>query len=111
MQDAATPWVLMSNERPQIELDVGSVGGKAASLLRLLAMQFAVPEFFVLTSQAYRRNAGGSLCENDRTRIAGAFHALGGDAHEYAVRSSGVAEDSVEFSYAGVFDTILEVRG
>jgi pyruvate,water dikinase len=111
MHGPSTSAVVMSSEMPQHELEVASVGGKAASLFRLLGMQFPVPEFFVLTAEAYRRNAGGTLCEDDRARIARAFRALGADAYEYAVRSSGVAEDSADFSYAGVFDTILEVRG
>ena len=102
---------VISSAASSHDWDVALVGGKAASLFRLLTMQFAVPEFFVLTADLYRISADGILSKEARERIAEAYQALGGDAFDYAVRSSGVAEDSADFSFAGVFDTILEVRG
>lgn len=104
------PDVISSAGAPR-EWEAALVGGKAASLFRMLAMQFPVPEFFVLTADLYRSHADGKLSRDARARVASAYESLGGDASEYAVRSSGVAEDSADFSFAGVFDTILEVRG
>ena len=91
--------------------DVASVGGKAASLFRLLELGFVVPPFFVLGAEAYRRSSTGRLGEAERASVRAAWEELGGDTFACAVRSSGVAEDSADFSYAGVFDTVLEVRG
>jgi pyruvate,water dikinase len=89
----------------------GAVGGKAASLLRLMARGFRVPPFFVLTADAYRLSPDGCLPGALRADVLQAWQSLGGDAHAYAVRSSGLAEDSADFSFAGVFETVLDVRG
>ncbi len=87
---------------------VEDVGGKAASLFRLHALGAAVPPFFVLTADAAR---GVSLPEGIRSAVRQAWNDLGGDRYRYAVRSSGAAEDSAGHSFAGVFETILNVRG
>lgn len=102
---------LISSSRSPTVKDALSVGGKAASLFRLLDLGFPVPTFFVLTAEAYRRNVGGKLGELERAEVCRALEALDGDAFAHAVRSSGLAEDSADFSYAGVFDTFLDVRG
>jgi len=87
---------------------VEDVGGKAASLFRLHALGCAVPPFFVLTTAATR---GGVLTPEMRDAVLQAWNALGGERYSYAVRSSGAAEDSSGHSFAGVFETILDVRG
>jgi pyruvate,water dikinase len=84
------------------------VGGKAASLFRLHALGCPVPPFFVLTADATR---GGTVTPQIRDAVLSAWASLGGGAHEYAVRSSGVAEDSADNSFAGVFETYLNVHG
>lgn len=83
---------------------IEDVGGKAASLFRLHALGANVPPFFVLTAHT-------ALTDETRKAIIEAWQALGGDRYSYAVRSSGVAEDSASHSFAGVFDTILDVQG
>lgn len=84
------------------------VGGKAASLFRLHALGCPVPPFFVLTAEAV---SAQTMTPHIREAVLAAWEQLGGDAHEYAVRSSGVAEDSADNSFAGVFETYLNVRG
>lgn len=101
---------ISSSSRPTIT-DSSEVGGKAASLFRLLELGFQVPQFFVLTAAAYRVGAGEHLDATSLAEVRAAVEMLGGDNHAYAVRSSGLAEDSADFSYAGVFDTVLDVRG
>jgi pyruvate,water dikinase len=93
------------------ETGVESVGGKAASLFRLVELNCQTPPFFVLTADAYRADGGTSLSSATRELVLAAWADLGGPEHAYAVRSSGVAEDSVGNSFAGVFDTVLDVRG
>jgi rifampicin phosphotransferase len=90
-------------------VDPEMVGGKAASLFKLIASGFDVPSFFVLTAAAHRRTTRGSIDPELRASIDAAVAALGGADHAYAVRSSGLAEDSADHSYAGVFDTFLDV--
>ena len=83
--------------------DVAEVGGKAASLGELMAADVRVPDGVVLTVE------GVGLPADERNRqIASAVESLGDGP--FAVRSSGVAEDGAERSYAGMFETVLGVR-
>jgi len=91
--------------------DTLSIGGKAASLFALLAHGFHVPPFFVLATSAYRSATDGRVPGELRTSILDAWHSLGGMQCTCAVRSSGIAEDSADNSYAGIFDTVLDVAG
>src|SRR5712692_9296816 len=74
-----------------------AVGGKARGLAKLTAAGFSVPEGFVAMPDA----------PNDA--IVAAYRVLG--AGPVAVRSSADEEDSVTRSYAGQFDTFLDVSG
>lgn len=90
--------------------DVEAVGGKASSLFRLIALGARVPPFFVLTAEAFRAHPGGKLSAATRAQVLAVLGELGRDGR-FAVRSSGIAEDSADNSFAGVFDTILDVEG
>ncbi len=118
--------------------DRSLVGGKAASLAQLAALGAPVPPAFALTTGAYaafaasiglpRRDADlvtdalpqlragimdGPLPASVVEAIARGFEAfageLGGTA-SLAVRSSGTSEDSAASSFAGLHDTVLDVR-
>lgn len=102
---------LVSTSEASSVVDASEVGGKAASLFRMLQLGLRVPPFFVITAAAHRTSANGKVEAALRTEIVQALQRLGGDSSAYAVRSSGLAEDSADFSYAGVFETILDVRG
>ncbi len=83
--------------------DAADVGGKAANLGELLASDVRVPDGVVLTVE------GVEMPPDERRQlIASAVQSLGGGP--FAVRSSGVAEDGAERSYAGMFETVLDVR-
>ncbi len=114
------------------------VGGKGASLSRLAALGAPVPPAFALTTHAYRHFAAlhGLPCRASdvaddelpalRALIADAalpapilgvvadgyraFRARAGSDVALAVRSSATAEDSEAFSFAGLHDTVLDVR-
>jgi phosphoenolpyruvate synthase/pyruvate phosphate dikinase len=81
-------------------LDRSAVGGKAAVLAELSAAGFAVPAGVVV------RPAGRDDPSLD-DRLTGAAHRLGVD--RFAVRSSGTAEDLPDASYAGLYQSYLEV--
>lgn len=84
--------------------NVALVGGKAASLGELINARLPVPPGFVITTTAYRQGLTAQL----EAEILAAFDALG---HErVAVRSSAVAEDSEDASWAGQLETKLNVR-
>ena len=114
------------------------IGGKAASLGRLASLGAPVPPALALTTRAYAEFAGANALPRsvaDITpielptlrasimtaplpgSIAGAIahvheiFAMGReDVPSLAVRSSGTAEDSAAFSFAGLHDTVLDVR-
>jgi pyruvate,water dikinase len=120
-----------------LELNVmqyAECGGKAAQLARLAAAGFSVPSGFCVTSGAYREHLR-------RSRVAagydeGSFEVAQrllrsaeldpllveeiGDNYRrltalqpspVAVRSSSTAEDLAEHSFAGLYDTVLDVNG
>ncbi|WP_086663254.1 PEP/pyruvate-binding domain-containing protein [Lentzea kentuckyensis] len=78
--------------------DLAAVGGKGASLARLVRAGLPVPAGFHLTTRAYRERSMEGVLE--------AFRALGGPV---AVRSSATAEDLPDLSFAGQHDTVLDV--
>jgi len=73
------------------------IGGKAESLLRLKRAGFQVPQFFVALK-------GASDAE-----ILRAFDEVFEPSTVVAVRSSALGEDSMEHSFAGQFDSFLEI--
>ena len=77
----------------------GTAGSKAAVLGELLARGFPVPPGFVVFG------APGSA--DDTTALIEAARGFGGD--RFAVRSSGTAEDLTGASFAGQYETYLDV--
>jgi pyruvate,water dikinase len=82
--------------------DAAEVGGKAASLGELLASGARVPDGVVVIVAAAELPA-----RDRRSLLDAAILDLG--AGPFAVRSSGVAEDGMDRSYAGMYETVLEV--
>jgi hypothetical protein len=77
-----------------------AVGGKAEGLVRLLGYGLSVPPGFVVTG-ATTGNLPDDLDEQYRRIGAG----------KVAVRSSAIGEDSGEASFAGQYETVLNVEG
>jgi phosphohistidine swiveling domain-containing protein len=91
--------------------DPALAGAKAARLAQLVAAGFPVPEGFVVTTEGFARYAG-----DDRALADCLVPALAAAAAELgdvplAVRSSSSAEDLDDASYAGMYETVLGVRG
>ncbi|MDO3409864.1 PEP/pyruvate-binding domain-containing protein [Saccharibacillus sp. CPCC 101409] len=126
------------NLRDAASADPELAGGKAANLAKLLQAGFPVPEGIVVTTSAtsaYEAGLngpedGGNTAETEEARRGArmrqaalsmpfdpAVKALLGRELErlgsaaFAVRSSGVAEDLGGASFAGQYDTFLDVRG
>jgi len=82
--------------------DAAEVGGKAASLGELIAAGVRVPDGVVL--------AAGSADLTAEERGSLLFVGAGNlGIGPFAVRSSGVAEDGVERSFAGMYESVLDV--
>jgi pyruvate,water dikinase len=82
--------------------DAPEVGGKAASLGELLASGARVPDGVVLPADAADLTA-----EARDALLAGAIAGLG--PGPFAVRSSGVTEDGADHSFAGIYESVLDV--
>jgi YidC/Oxa1 family membrane protein insertase len=88
---------------------VSGCGGKATRLAALLEAGLPVPEGFVVRGRAIESwKKTGAWSSVGRERIFREHARL--SAEKVAVRSSGLNEDGSDKSYAGVFESILEVR-
>ncbi|MGZ4172501.1 MAG: PEP/pyruvate-binding domain-containing protein [Solirubrobacteraceae bacterium] len=82
--------------------DAGEVGGKAAGLGELIAVGARVPDGVVLIAAVADMTA-----DEREPLLRAAADELG--AGPFAVRSSGVSEDGADASYAGMYETVLNV--
>jgi len=95
--------------------DVELTGVKAAMLARLTRSGYSVPNGFVITVPALAGLGEGNdgsppqLPEPLRAALREALAA--GEEQAWAVRSSAVAEDTATASFAGQYETFLDVRG
>jgi len=83
------------------KLTQAQLGGKGYNLQKLIEWELNVPETFVITSEEL-----SALPSAKDVLISSAV----ATSKKYAVRSSGVGEDGNENSFAGVFDTVLNVN-
>jgi phosphoenolpyruvate synthase/pyruvate phosphate dikinase len=93
--------------------EVSLTGGKAANLGKLAA-RYPVPPGFCLTTQAHSRWGGEDGAEF-RDLLATAYTELAERTQtplpRVAVRSSALGEDSHDASFAGQYETFLNVQG
>jgi hypothetical protein len=80
------------------------LGTKAANLARLAGGGFPVPPGVVVTP------AAEADWDQAFARLRSAAAELGGRDQRFAVRSSATAEDLAGASYAGQYETVLDVR-
>src|SRR5258708_23409170 len=87
---------------------VGTVGGKAHNLMRLVQAGMPVPDGFVITTDGYHEwSFGNGLMPSEvAEEISRSYDALGPDC-AVAGRSSATAEDLRDASFAGGQESVL----
>jgi pyruvate,water dikinase len=88
---------------PDDEPDIVRMGGKAYALAKL-GSQFPIPDWFVVTPDAVH---DGNLKEGTKDVLQDSLKNLGNGL--FAVRSSAVDEDGSESSFAGQFESFLNI--
>lgn len=89
---------------PEDDAPVADIGGKAAALSLLTAAGFDVPSWFVVAASS--APGGVAAIAGD---VRDALARLSPDGGRLAVRSSAAEEDGVGHSFAGQFETYLDV--
>ena len=85
-------------------------GGKGGTLSQLYQDGYPVPDGFVILPQAF---AGDELTAGGWTAVQAQLERLRtvrGNSTSFAVRSSALSEDSAQASFAGEFETVLDVH-
>lgn len=80
-------------------------GGKATSLHTLIQHHLQVPFGYAIAAEAFSE---GILCEEAKEELDALIRQLS-RKYTYAVRSSAVGEDGYEDSFAGAYETVLDV--
>lgn len=91
------------------ETEQAEAGGKGGTLGRLTQCGFPVPEGFVIMPSAF---VGDALSAPAWAQVRAKLDALRKDYPDlsFAVRSSALSEDSISASFAGEFETVLDVH-
>ncbi len=82
------------------------IGSKGFELYRCHLLGLHVPEFWILTTECYRKFAHSDMDDDLLKKLSEILEMLGG---KVVVRSSSVGEDLSDRSNAGLFRTILNV--
>lgn len=107
------PYFLTFKEISKEQLSPILVGGKASALARLYKEDFPVPDGFVITTEFFDNSSRGNLSlkfsDRDRMTIYRCIDACSPNK-SVAVRSSASVEDSNSQSFAGQFDSFLNIK-
>jgi pyruvate,water dikinase len=85
-------------------------GGKGGTLARLYQAGYPVPDGFVILPGAF---VGDKLADTAWAQVQGRLEQMRGVENgmaSFAVRSSALSEDSAQASFAGEFETVLDVH-
>ncbi|HSR30948.1 MAG TPA: PEP/pyruvate-binding domain-containing protein, partial [Anaerolineae bacterium] len=82
-------------------------GGKGGMLARLFQAGYPVPQGFVILPEAF---TGDELTAGAWTEVQAHLRQMRKNGTAFAVRSSALSEDSASASFAGEFETVLDVH-
>lgn len=89
-----------------------NAGGKAAELAKMKKLGLQVPSFFVLTTEAateLSQREEPVFTRMEKEKLQQMVEEVCGNATSFSVRSSAQKEDSEDVSFAGLFETYLNV--
>lgn len=92
---------------------LANAGGKAFQLAEMQRVGLSVPAFFVLSTESamiLRERGEAHFYSNELEMLYQMVEEVCGDAASFSVRSSAQKEDGAETSFAGLFDTYLQVK-
>jgi pyruvate,water dikinase len=92
------------------QLDSSLIGGKAKALAQLYQNYFLVPDGFVITTEFFNLLLKDDAISEKDLEIIFKYIDLCSPLGFVAVRSSASVEDSNEQSFAGQFETVLNVK-
>lgn len=84
-------------------------GGKGRVLAQLAQARYPVPDGLVVLPSAFEDNVLTSAAWTRTQTLLGALRSRNGQT-AFAVRSSALSEDSAQASFAGEFETVLDVK-
>ncbi|KQY57109.1 PEP/pyruvate-binding domain-containing protein [Nocardioides sp. Root140] len=89
--------------------DLELIGGKGAGLVRLLAAELDVPEAWVVPAPVSLDSEARATCLKEALPDWWAEATAEFPGSQWAVRSSAVAEDLADASFAGVYETVMGI--
>ncbi len=108
MSESSPRWLLRDSEQAA---EAALLGGKAFSLWQLGRAGFPVPRWVAVRPEGVDWSESGPCCfpPSWQPVLQAALLALAPTGTLWAVRSSGIAEDGLRDSFAGQYDTFLQV--
>lgn len=104
------PNFLSFQEITNDKLDSSLIGGKAYALAQLYQNNFSVPNGFVITTEFFNSFSNEDNIVGNDLKIILEYLDACSQRDSVAVRSSASVEDSSNLSFAGQFDTFLNVK-
>lgn len=99
---------LIVNYSNALKLNNICIGNKAYSIVKLYQLGFNVPQGFIITTDTCSK-----LLKNNSEELSNSIFKIIKNKfifEKYAVRSSAVGEDSILCSWAGCFDSFLDIK-
>ncbi|MBQ5310761.1 MAG: hypothetical protein ILP19_01800, partial [Oscillospiraceae bacterium] len=96
-------YIFRLKDADKAQLDIG---GKAYSLGQMIKAGLPVPQGYVISAQSFENGSFKKAAKDEFDELIATLS----HRYTYAVRSSAVGEDGEENSFAGAYETVLDVK-